>query len=60
VKTIGPLAEDVQAQVDLAGRFFFQTHGGIFLTAKAFKHTQKIWPLPFPKQKRANKIVGAS
>jgi hypothetical protein len=27
VKTVGPFAEDVQQQIDLAWRFFFERHG---------------------------------
>jgi hypothetical protein len=27
VKAVGAFAEDVQQQVDLAGRFFFEAHG---------------------------------
>jgi hypothetical protein len=27
MKTVGPFAQDVQQQIDLAGGFFFQRHG---------------------------------
>jgi hypothetical protein len=29
VKAVGAPAEDVQQQVDLAGRFFFEAHGRV-------------------------------
>jgi hypothetical protein len=35
VESIRPLAEDVQDEVDLAGRFLFEAHRRLFFNTKA-------------------------
>jgi hypothetical protein len=51
VKAVGAFAKDVQNEVNLAGRFFFEAHRRIFLTVKDTKDTKKIFP---ENKKRAN------